>query len=190
MLQLCCVTSGKHGGLAELCSSERHSCAHSHASHIWLCVPSTFIIHVHPAFAATPCFTFIPANAPPRLTAFCTQSKNAVGYIAAEPCARNQRRRFRPGSKFCYALTSIAIHSQSVSQNLAQSLSSVPMNRPSIWKAGLSEVSSRSVKPFTLSDMVYSPGSDTGGAVTATVAGDPEDMLYATSKKEEYGSLH
>lgn len=64
------------------------------------------------------------------------------------------------------------------------------MNRPSMWKAGLSEVSSRSVKAFTLSAMVYSPGSDTGGAVTATVAGDPEDMLYATSKKEEYGSLH
>lgn len=30
------------------------------------------------------------------------------------------RRRFKPGTKFCYALTSIDIHSQSVSQNLDQ----------------------------------------------------------------------
>lgn len=148
----------------ELCSSKPHSCTHSHASHIWLCVHSAFIRHVHPVSAATPCYTFILADAPPCPTAFCAQPENALaaGYITAEPCARNQRRGFRPGTKFCYALTSIAIHSQSVSQNLAQRLSGVWGKQPSIWKTGFSQVSSSSVKPFTLAPKVCSRGSDTG----------------------------
>lgn len=147
----------------ELCSSQRHSCTCGHAFHIWLCALSTFIIHVHPAIAATPCFTSLLMSALPRLTAFSTQPENAlaVGYITAEPRAWNQGRGFRPGTKFCYALTSIAIHSQSVSQNLAQSLSSA-MNQLSIWKTGFSEASSSSIKPFILSSMVCSQGSDTG----------------------------
>lgn len=133
----------------QLCSCDGYSCTHSHASHIWLCAHSAFITHVYPAFAATPCFTFILANAPPRPTAICTPPKNALtmGFIAAKQ--KKQGGGFRPGTKFCYALTSIAIHSQSVSQNLAQSLSSVCMDQPSNWKTRFSEVSNSSSKPFT-----------------------------------------
>lgn len=127
ILQLCWVTSGKHRGLGELCSPERHSCTHKHSSYIWLCVPSVFNVHVNPAFAAMACFIFT-------LTACVQRGAAAQEYTHSrlyhrEGWSRNQRRGFRPGTKFCYALTSIDIHSQSVSQNLAQSFSSVWMNQ-------------------------------------------------------------
>lgn len=56
-------------------------------------VPSTsgcvrfqpFIIHVHPAFAATPCFTSNLMSAPPRLTAFSTQPEHARSQSATSP---------------------------------------------------------------------------------------------------------
>lgn len=131
---------GKHQGLGELCSPERHSCTRRHSSHIWLCAPSTFIIR-----AATLLLQQRPAlhslssdrlctNRP---TAFCTQPER--GYATMEPRAPNLRRGFRPGTKFCYALTSIDIHSQSVSQNLAQSSSSIWTNQPPIRKTRFSE---------------------------------------------------
>lgn len=142
----------------ELCSSQRHSCTHSRClPHLAVCAFNLLLYTSIPPFAATPCFTSNLMSAPPRLTAFSTQPEHAqltVGYVATEPRARNRGRGFRPGTKFCYALTSIAIHSQSVSQNLAQSLSGA-INQPSIWKTGFSEASSSSIKHFILSSPVH-----------------------------------
>lgn len=117
----CCSAESPRGDVEDWTrtTSQRHSCARGHASHIWPCARSTFIIHVRPAFAATPCFAFILPN-------------------PVRPHSAHRRGGFRAGTKFCYALTSIAIHSQSVSQNLAQSRSSVRRNRPWVRRAGLS----------------------------------------------------